>query len=211
MIRVVLADDHRIFREGLHRLLSSTGDVEVVGQTGNGMDALKLIFELKPDIAVVDISMPKLDGIEVVREVKRGNLGTKIIILTMHNDELTAREAIYHGASGFIIKENAFEDLMGAIKTVFAGGTFLSPSITGGVLDSQTDVKHSSLSYREREVLALIAKGLTNKEVAERLFISIKTVETHRYRIMQKLGLHNTAELVRYAIRKGIISNKDKP
>ena len=207
MISVVIADDHVIFRQGLLKLLQSAEDIEVVADTGSSDEALRLIVEKKPDVAILDISMPSLSGIEIMEEVQRKGIGTKIVFLTMHSDPLTAKRAIQSNASGYVLKDDAFEDLLYAVKAVASGGTFVSPSISEKVLKLEMgrEKEGSILTGREREVLQLIASGLTNKKIADKLSVSVKTVETHRTRILQKLGAHNAADLVRYAIKTGLI------
>ena len=207
MITVVIADDHVIFRQGLLKLLQSAEDIEVVADTGSSDEALRLIVEKKPDVAILDISMPGLSGIEIMEEVQRKGIGTKIVFLTMHSDPLTAKRAIQSNASGYVLKDDAFEDLLYAVKAVASGGTFVSPSISEKVLKLETgrEKEGSILTGREREVLQLIASGLTNKKIADKLSVSVKTVETHRTRILQKLGAHTAADLVRYAIKTGLI------
>jgi DNA-binding NarL/FixJ family response regulator len=204
VIKVIIADDHTIFRQGLRQLLEAIKDLTVAGEAADGQQALKLIRELQPDVAILDVSMPK-GGLEVVSEICNQGLLTKIVLLTMHNDADAANRALQAGAHGYVLKDNAFEDLVYALHSVKGGGTFISPSLAAGVLKSGERRKEDEpLTRREREVLALIANGLTNRQIGEKLFISIKTVETHRARIMQALDLHSTAELVRYAIEKGI-------
>jgi DNA-binding NarL/FixJ family response regulator len=207
MITVVIADDHVIFRQGLLKLLQSAGDIEVVADTGSSDEALRLIVEKKPDVAILDISMPGLSGIEIMEEVQRKGIGTKIVFLTMHSDPLTAKRAIQSNASGYVLKDDAFEDLLYAVKAVASGGTFVSPSISEKVLKLEMgrEKEGSILTGREREVLQLIASGLTNKKIADKLSVSVKTVETHRTRILQKLGAHSAADLVRYAIKTGLL------
>jgi DNA-binding NarL/FixJ family response regulator len=208
MIKVVIADDHTIFRQGLAQLLSSVEGVTVTGEAADGSEALKLIREMQPDVAILDLSMPQ-GGLEVAREISREGLSTRVILLTMHNEPDAANKALQAGASGYVLKDNAFEDLVYALRSVARGGTFISPSVAAGVMKSNERRKEGEpLTKREREVLALIATGLTNKQIAERLFISVKTVETHRARIIEALDLHNTAELVRYAIESGLVENR---
>ena len=207
MIKIILADDHAIFTEGLSIMLSAASNIVIVGKATEGHGALKLINMLHPDVAILDISMPGLDGIEIAKEVYRNRLNTKIILLTMHNNPLMADKLLKSGVSGYVIKEDAFKDLMLAIKTVSSGGQFVSPSLAEKMScfrNSKTEGS-TGLSVREKEVLQLISSGLTNKQVAARLLISVKTVETHRTNIMQKLGIHNTAELVRYAVKEGLV------
>lgn len=207
MIRVVIADDHVIFRQGLLKLLQSARDISVIGEAGNGNEILNLIIRERPDLAILDISMTGLGGLEIAEEIRNKKVDTKVIFLTMHNDPLTAKKAILSGASGYIIKDNAFEDLLYAIRAVASGGKFISPSISEKVLNScmAKEVGNHILTVRESEILRLIASGLSNKQIADKLCISVKTVETHRARIMQKLDLHTTADLVRYAIRTGLL------
>lgn len=188
MPTIVIADDHKIFRQGLRLLLSSLEDVEVVGEAGAGDEALSLILAVGPDIAVVDITMPKLDGLEVLKQLKEKMIPTKVIILTIHRDEKILRKALFWGASGFVLKDNAFEDLAYAIRTALNNGVFVSPVLTDKLLLDGLKEKVVLLSNREKEVLKLIASGFSNKEIANRLNISIKTVETHRSRLMEKLN-----------------------
>ncbi|OGW44992.1 MAG: DNA-binding response regulator [Nitrospirae bacterium RBG_13_41_22] len=207
MIRVVIADDHVIFRQGLLKLLQSARDISVIGEAGNGNEILNLIIRERPDLAILDISMTGISGLEIAEEIRNKKVDTKVIFLTMHNDPLTAKKAILSGASGYIIKDNAFEDLLYAIRAVASGGKFISPSISEKVLNScmAKEVGNHILTVRESEILRLIASGLSNKQIADKLFISVKTVETHRTKIIQKLDLHTTADLVRYAIRTGLL------
>ena len=207
MIKVIIADDHVIFRQGLLKLLQSATDIAVIGEAGEGHESLGLIKKEKPDVAVLDISMPGLSGIEIVKEIEMLGLAAKVVFLTMHNDPLTAKKAMQSNALGYVLKDDAFEDLLYAIRTVALGKTFISPSISEKILKSgkpkETDKR--ILTEREQEVLRLIALGLTNKKIAEKLVISVKTVDTHRTRILQKLGAHTAADLVRYAIKIGLI------
>lgn len=207
MIRVIIADNHVIFREGLLKLLQSTNNISVIGESGEGHETVDLIIRKRPDIAILDISMPGLDGFEIFEKIKKQALETKVIFLTMHNDSLTVQRAILSHASGYVLKDNAFEDLLYAIRAVSSGGTFISPSISGKILRASPNKGKDLqiLSSRELEILRLIASGLTNKKTANLLNISIKTVETHRTHIMQKLDVHTTADLVRYAIKIGLL------
>lgn len=206
MIRVIVADDHIIFRQGLLKLLQSAEGITVAGEAGDGKEALAMIVKESPDIAVLDISMPGLSGIEISKELKARGCATKVVYLTMHNDVLTAKQALISGVSGYILKDDAFEDLLYAIKAVASGRKFISPSISDKILHSSPlkVVEKNILTEREREILKLIASGLTNKKIADKLSISVKTVETHRARILQKLDFHTTAELVKYAIKTGL-------
>jgi DNA-binding NarL/FixJ family response regulator len=207
MIRVIVADDHVIFRQGLLKLLQSLQHIVVAGEAGTGRETVTLITRKKPDIAILDISMPELDGFGILEHIKSQGIQTRVIFLTMYRDALIAKKALQAGVSGYVLKDNAFEDLLYAIKTVSAGGTFISPSVSKSILGSPADEgrEQQVLTLRECEVLRLIASGLTNRQIADRLFISVKTVETHRSNIMQKLDVHTIADLVRYAIKTGLI------
>jgi len=207
MIRVIVADDHVIFRQGLLNLLQSSKHIAVAGEAGAGPETINLISREKPDIAILDISMPGFDGFEILQRIQSEGMNTKVIFLTMYKDTLTAKKALQSGASGYVLKDNAFEDLLYAINTVSAGGTFISPSVSKNILRAPANEGKESqiLTLRECEVLRLISSGLTNKQIAEKLFISVKTVETHRTNIMQKLDVHTIADLVRYAIKVGLI------
>jgi two-component system, NarL family, response regulator NreC len=205
--RVLLADDHALFREGLKSLLSA-GEFDIVAEAANGQDAIKEARRLKPDVAIVDISMPGLNGVDAAREMLRASPRSKVILLTMHKDHAYLAEALRAGARGYILKSRGVTELLDALREVAHGGVYLSPGLSREVADTYlTGDKPaaSPLSPREREVLQLIAEGKTTKEVAATLFISFKTVESHRQRIMSKLDIHETASLVRYAIRQGLI------
>ena len=207
MIRVIVADDHVIFRQGLLNLLQSSKNIAVAGEAGAGPETIDLVTREKPDIAILDISMPGFDGFEILERIQIMGTGTKVIFLTMHKDALTAKKALQSGASGYVLKDNAFEDLLYAISTVSAGGKFISPSVLESVIKAPLHEDKASrvLTLRESEVLKLIATGLKNKQIAQELFISIKTVETHRTNIMQKLDIHSTASLVQYAFKIGLL------
>lgn len=204
MTRVIIADDHAIFRQGLIRLLHTSGDIALEGECCNGQDALQLIRASRPDVALLDISMPLLDGIEVAKAVRNELLNTKVILLTMHNEPAVAKRAMSAGISGYVIKDSAFEELLNAINCVVAGGIFVSPSLKPEVL-GLADESIPVLTEREAEVLQLIVYGLNNKTIAQKLGISIKTVESHRTSIMHKCGTHTTADLVRYAIKMALV------
>jgi len=205
MIRIIIAEDHTIFRQGLKVLLETESDYTIVGEAGDGETALHLVRDLTPDLLITDLSMPGMGGIELSEQLRKDGLKTRIILLTMHSEPEMVRQAFASGVNGYLLKDNAFSDLLYALKTVVNGDTFISPGIAG-MLSSVGTGPASLLSRREREVLRLIASGKTNREIAEELCISLKTVETHRTRIMQKLDLHNTADLVRYAIKSGIFA-----
>ena len=208
MIRVIIADDHVIFRQGLLKLLQSSQDIEVAGEAGTGPETMNLVTSEKPDLAILDISMPGFDGFEILQRIQNQDINTKVIFLTMYKDTLIARKALQAGASGYILKDNAFADLLYAISTVSAGGTFISPSVSKSFVYSSDAEERAQqfLTLRESEVLKLIASGLTNKQIADKLFISIKTVETHRKNIMQKLDVHTIADLVKYTIKTGLLN-----
>jgi len=207
MIRVIVADDHKIFKQGLMKLLQSAEDISVIGEAGEGFETVNLIEKKRPDIAILDISLPGLSGFEITEEIHKKGLETKVVFLTMHTDLLTAQKAILSSASGYVLKDNAFEDLLYAIRAVASGGKFISPLISDKVLniyaakEGRTDI----LTPRESIILRLIASGLTNKQIADKLSISVKTVDTHRTKIMQKLNARKAADLVRYAMKIGLI------
>lgn len=205
-INVVIADDHAIFRRGLAELLCSEDGITLSGQAADGEEAMALILEKQPDIAILDISMPKLSGIDVARKLHGESLNTKIILLTMHKDSLTAAKAIESDISGYVLKDNTYEELIYAVKTVMAGGVFITPAVAGGILKhkaGRTEVD-TTLTAREKEIMQLIVKGMTSNEIAEKLFISVKTVETHRSRIMSKLSVHKSIDLVKIAMESGL-------
>jgi DNA-binding NarL/FixJ family response regulator len=212
-LRVLLADDHAIVRRGLRSLLESEPELTVVGEAADGLEALRLCSEKHPDILIVDIGMPKLNGIDVAERVQKLERPPRTVILSMHADESYIIRALAAGARGYLLKDATDEDLLPAIRAVAAGKPFFSPAVTAvlvedyvrrlqqrGLADS-----HHLLTDREKEVLQLLAEGRSNKEVATILDLSLSTVETHRANLMQKLNLHNTAEIVLYAVRKGII------
>lgn len=208
MIKILIADDHKIFRQGLVSLLQSVKDFKIIGEAADGKAAVRMIGELRPDVALLDISMPGMTGIEAVEELSRIGAGTKIILLTMINDPVSVAKALKLGVHGYVPKENAFEDLIYAVRAVAAGQQFVSPSVT------QTLHQHLAgreralnlLSPREQEILKLVANGLTSRQIGEKLFISPKTVENHRERIMQKLDIHKNVDLVKYAIANNLMN-----
>ena len=206
MIKVIIADDHVIFRQGLLKLLQTAEDITVAGEAGEGHEALRLIEEEKPDVAMLDISMPNLSGLGIADEIRERGVGTKVIFLTMHNDLLTAKKGIL-SAPGYVLKDDAFEDLLYAIRTVAAGGKFISPAISVKLAQSHPlkESRNRILTEREIEILRLIASGLTNKRIAGKLSISVKTVETHRTRILQKLEVHSATDLVKHALKMGLL------
>ena len=211
--RVLLADDHKIMREGLRSLLAVSPGVEVVGEAGDGRSAVQLALKLSPDVVVMDIGMPDLNGVDATRQIKARAPQIKVIALSLHSDERFISGMFKAGASGYLLKDGAFEELARAIRTVADGHTYLCPRIAKTVvrdyLRNAPAVPMTggpTLSDREREVLQLIAEGKSTKEVAGRLDVSVKTVETHRARIMERLGVHSVAELTKYAVREGLTS-----
>lgn len=209
--RVLLADDHRIFRDGLRPLLSNHPAFEVVGEAEDGLKALDLCGELQPDLAVLDISMPGLNGIALTRRLQRDHPTIQVIILSMHSDRRYVLEALKAGARGYVLKDAGFEELLRGCLAVTEGGVFLSQDVSEQVIrdyiavaDGEETSVFSILSGREREVLQLLAEGLSTKEIADRLVLSAKTVESHRKAVMDKLEIRSIAELTKYAIREGL-------
>jgi two-component system response regulator NreC len=211
--RVVIAEDHKILRQGLRSLLSTSEDLEVVGEAGDGMSAIRTIKEADPDLVLLDLNMPKMDGIAVIKEIKQQSPETKILALTMHRKEDYVLEVFNSGGDGYCLKSSGHEDLMMAIQAVLSGKRYISPEISGlvleGYLESRKTIKKKSsfetLTQREKEVLKLVGEGYQNKEIADYLCISAKTVEKHRANIMQKLDLHTASALTAYAIEKGLV------
>jgi DNA-binding NarL/FixJ family response regulator len=212
-IRIVLADDHAIVRHGLSRAIQQEDDMEVVGQTSNGHSTVEMARELLPDIVVMDISMPDLNGIEATREIEREAPGVKVIALSMHSAKRYVTEMFRAGAAGYLLKDCDFDELARAIRIVADGKTYVSPSISNVVVEDLVHTEEkteptafSLLTQREREVLQLLAEGRTTKQIALRLHISPKTVEAHRLRVMNKLEIDNVAQLTKYAIQEGLTS-----
>lgn len=211
--RIVVADDHNMFRQGLKRILSEMADLEVVGEVGDGLELLKRLNELTPHMVILDISMPNLRGIEAIREIKTIRPDAKILILTMHKDKEYLYQAISSGANGYLLKEDADTELFSAIETIRRGRIYLSPFLSEESKEDWAEIARGkrdlpfaeSLTTREKQVLKLIAEGKSSKEIADLLFISVRTVERHRANIMEKLNLKKTADLVKYAIKKGYI------
>ena len=206
--RILLADDHQIVRQGLRELLDKAGHT-VVGEASDGREALRLVKLLRPDIAVVDLSMPLLNGLDVSQEIRRWDPRVHTVLLTMHADRRYVVHALKAGAGAYVLKTQAAEDLIGAIPVVLRGEVYLSPGITGVVIascmDGKADATGDPLSPRERQILQLVAEGNSSKKIARLLNISPKTAESHRYSIMRKLGIHEVAGLVRYAIGRGML------
>lgn len=208
-LRIIIADDHTLVRAGLVTLMARMQDVEVAAEAGNGREAVKLARDMEPDIALLDIAMPELNGLEAAERIHRDTPKTKIIILSMHANEEYVAQALKAGASGYLLKDAATTELEMALKVVAQGQFYLSPSISRQVVDSYLHGGPTGLdllSPRQREILQLIAEGKSTREIAESLHLSVKTIETHRAQLMERLDIHDTAGLVRYALRKGLIS-----
>jgi len=211
--KIVIAEDHTILREGLHALISSEAEYEVVGEAGDGRDAIRLAERLEPDLILMDLSMPNMNGMDAIREIKRRTPNIKVIALTVHKTEEYILATLQSGANGYVLKDATHAELMMAIRSVMDGKTFLSPGVSEKVIDGyleghkglKTQSSWDTLSPREREVLKLIAEGKKNREIAEYLYLSLKTVEKHRSNLMKKLDLHNAAALTAFAIEKGLV------
>ncbi len=213
--KIVIAEDHTILREGLRALLSSQPGFEIIGEAENGRDAVRCVGEKNPDLILIDLSMPKMNGLEAIKEIKKQNAETKVIVLTVHKTEEYILAALQAGADGYVLKDATHAELEMAIGNVLEGKRFLSPGISekviGGYLEGKMTVSPKStwdtLTQREREILKLIAEGNKNKEIANYLCISLKTVEKHRTNLMKKLDLHNVASLTTFAMEKGLITS----
>jgi len=212
-VRILLADDHTLVRQGLRKVLEDRPEWEVVAEASDGREAVRLAEQHHPDVAILDVAMPLLNGIEATRQITRRVPATRVLILSMHADEAYVTQILQAGATGYLLKESADIDLMQAVSAVSAGKSFFSPAIARVMLDDYvrqladkgiTD-RYDALSAREREIFQLIAEGKTNKEIAALLSVSGSTVETHRAHIMEKLDLHSAAEIVLYAVRRGVI------
>ncbi len=213
-MRVLLADDHTLFREGVRSLLERIGDVTVVAETGDGRDAMEAIERLRPDIALLDITMPGLNGLEVASRVGKVSPGTRVVILSMHAGEAYVAQALRAGVAGYLLKDAAAAELALALHAVARGETYLSPAISKHVVEgflgrgAVDGDPLSGLTARQRETLQLIAEGKNTKEIAAALGVSVKTVESHRAQLMERLGIHDVPGLVRFAIRAGIVSSE---
>ena len=212
--RIVIAEDHTILREGLRAILSSNSEFEIVGEAGDGREAIRCVESIQPDLVLMDLSMPRTNGLEAIKEIKKQNPKIKVMALTVHKTEEYILEALKGGADGYVLKDATQAELVAAIKKVLMGKRYLSPDISEkvieGYLEGRKTVKTTSawdtLTQREREILKLIAEGFRNKEVADYLCISLKTVEKHRANLMKKLDLHNAAALTAFAMEKGLVS-----
>jgi two-component system, NarL family, response regulator NreC len=212
MISIMLADDHPIVRQGLKALLESEQNFRLVGEAGDGLEAVRLAIRLKPDVLVTDVMMPGLNGLEVTRQVTKSLPQTRVIILSMYTDDSYVLEALKNGATGYVLKDSQATDLVEAIREVAAGNKYLSPPLSERELELYAQRielvpadPYELLTTREREVLHLVAEGRTSAEIAQQLFISPRTAEGHRANLMRKLGMQNNAELVRYALKRGIV------
>ena len=214
-IRILIADDHGVIRAGLRALLDGLPEITVVGEASDGSEALSKAVELKPDIVLMDLSMPLMGGIETTRQLTQNKPGIRILILTVHEDESLLKEAIRAGAAGYIVKRAAQEDLLHAIRVVARGDLYVHPSMTRVLFTEPTPISTSkvseveTLTLREIEVLQLLAKGYTNRQIAEQLSLSPRTVEGHRANLSGKLGLHSRVELVEYAEMHGLLKSRD--
>ncbi len=212
IIRLLVADDHTIVRQGLVSMLEETGECQVVAQAAEGAEALDLALKPRPDIVVTDLSMPRLSGLEVVKRVRQQLPGVKTLVLTVHEEEEYILPIIRAGASGFLNKDTTVAELMTAIKTIYSGQAYFGPRAAKALADQHQRPRdvgldpYDTLTARERETFQLVVEGKTTKEIAQILDIGVKTAENHRARMMEKLGVRNTAEVVRYAARKGLLS-----
>ena len=215
-VRIVIAEDHTILREGLRSLLSSNVNFEVVGEAGDGREAIRQVKKLKPDLILSDLSMPRMNGMEAIKEIKRESPATKVLVLTVHRAEEYILATFRAGADGYILKDSTHSELLMAVKKVLSGTHYISPEISEKVIEGYIEGKKSlksrtsweTLTQREREILKLIAEGYRNKEIAGDLCISVKTVEKHRANLMEKLDLHSIQALTTFAIEKGLVSRE---
>jgi len=212
-VKILIAEDHAVVREGIRMILEAEPDFDVVGEAKDGRQAVELARSLSPDVVVMDISMPQMTGIEATQQIRRLCPRTHVLILTMHEEESYVFQLLQMGASGYVLKRAAASDLVEAVRAASRGEAFLYPSVARSVVADYLDRvrtgegrdRYDGLTDREREILVLLAEGLTNAQIADRLYISVKTVQTHRAHIMEKLDLHDRSLLVRYAVRKGLI------
>ena len=212
-ITIIVADDHKVVRQGLRAILEAEPNFHVVGEAGNGLEVMRLVERLGPNVLVLDLMMPSLNGLEVARQVRKSSPNTQVVMLSMHKDESYVLEALKNGAAGYVVKDAGAEELIKAIREAAAGRRYLSPPLSDSAVQAYVQRvgaaamdAYDSLSSREREVVQLAAEGYTNAEIGKRLFISPRTVEIHRANMMQKLDLRNQTELIRYALKRGIIA-----
>ena len=211
-IRILLADDHAVLRAGLRALLNAEGDMEVVGEAANGREAVERAEQIDPDVIVMDLSMPGMGGIDATKQIREKGLHARVLVLTVHAEQQYLLPVLQSGGAGYVLKQAADTELIQAIRTVHRGEAFLYPTAASMLLDdyrrrvSATEDQFDGLSEREREVLKFTAEGFSSQEIADRLVISAKTVDTYRQRIMDKLNIHHRSELIRYALRKGLLA-----
>jgi DNA-binding NarL/FixJ family response regulator len=214
--RIVIAEDHTILREGLRSLLSSHPEFEIVGEAEDGREAIQCVEKFKPDLILTDLSMPRMNGMEAVQEIKRQNPQTKVLVLTVHKTEEYILSALKAGADGYLLKDSTHVELVMAVKKVLSGKPYISPEVSEKVIEGylegrkrvRSKTSYETLTSREREILKLIAEGYKNKKIADDLCISVKTVEKHRANLMEKLNLHNAQTLTTFAIEKGLVSRE---
>jgi two-component system response regulator NreC len=215
--RIIIAEDHTILREGLRALLSSDPDLKIIGEAENGRDAIHCVETMEPDLILMDLSMPKMSGMDAIREIKRRFPGIKVLVLTVHKTDEYILASLEAGADGYVLKDATKTELMSAITTVLKGKRYLSPEVSGKVIDGYLEGKKSEkfksvwdiITSREREILKLVAEGYKNKEIADYLCISVKTVDKHRTNLMKKLDLHSVSALTAFAIEKGLVAKSD--
>jgi len=216
-IKVVIVEDHKLFREGLKSLLSDRADLEVVGEAGDGLEAIRIVKKCRPDLMLLDLSMPKMNGISVMKEIKSQYPDTRIMALTIHESDQYVLEAFEAGADGYCLKDAGRSELIVAVESVLQGKRYISPSISENVLEGymtgrkklKSKTSWDTITQREREVLKLLGEGFQNKEISDMLHISVKTVEKHRANIMNKLDLHNAAALTAFAIDHGLVNKRE--
>jgi DNA-binding NarL/FixJ family response regulator len=213
-VQVLIADDHPLIRSGLRALLEREGEFQVVGEASDGYEAIELATHLKPDVALLDIGMPRLNGIDAAQHISERSAGVRIILVSMHSDEAYVLRALKSGAHGYLLKASPEADVLTAVRAVAAGNAYFSPKITKLLVEEYVNEvrrrgvedSYDLLSIREKEILQLLVSGKTNREISDILHISVSTVETHRTNVFQKLGVHNLPELILYAVRKGLVS-----